>query len=450
MTSQKNNPVFELFASVQLALFLLFLLAATSIIGTIIPQNNVPQFYIEEYGPRTARLLQTLDIPDMYNSWWFLFLLTLFALNLIICSLERIPQVIRTISRDGLNVSKAQMEKQPLQATLTLSLSPEEAQLKIRSLLTAKGWKIREVVREAGVQIFTQKGAWSRFGVYVVHTSILVILGGALLGSAAVATKILHNPQFAFKGSIMIPESEASDHILAFKTGRRIDLGFAVRCDAFAIEFYDNGMPKTYRTQATILEQGKPVLSSAIQVNTPLTYKGITFYQSSYQPSQDFAIRLKKKDSQAEHTAVIPPASERQWPEGQLSYGIINRERQGEVTRRVKIWLNDQQGEPSVFWLDINKEAAIERPSGTYLLTVRQRYATGLQVTKDPGVWLVYSGCFLMLIGLYCAFFQSHRRVYALIEPSGVGSRILLAGNTTKNKLGFDRYFSDFIKKLEQ
>ena len=141
MTSQKNNPVFELFASVQLALFLLFLLAATSIIGTVIPQNNVPQFYIEEYGPRTARLLQTLDIPDMYNSWWFLFLLTLFAFNLIICSLERIPQVIRTISRDGLNVSKAQMEKQPLQATLTLSLSPEEAQLKIRSLLTAKGWK---------------------------------------------------------------------------------------------------------------------------------------------------------------------------------------------------------------------------------------------------------------------------------------------------------------------
>lgn len=450
MTVPKKNPVFELFASVQLALFLLFLLASTSIIGTVIPQNNVPQFYIDEYGPKTARFLQILDIPDMYNSWWFLFLLSLFALNLIICSLERIPQVIRTLRRDGLSVSKAQMEKQPVQATLTLSLSPSDAQLKINRLLRAKGWKIREAARGNGVQIFTEKGAWSRFGVYVVHTSILIILGGALLGSSAVANKILHNPQFAFKGSMMIPETEASDHLLAFKTGRRIDLGFALRCDSFAIEFYDNGMPKTYRTQATILDQGKPVLSSAIQVNTPLTYKGITFYQSSYQPSQDYTITIKKKDGQAEHTAVIPPASEKRWAEGQLSYGIINRERQGEVTRRVKIWLNDQLGEPSVFWLDVNKEATIERPSGTYLLTVRQRYATGLQVTKDPGVWLVYSGCFLMLAGLYCAFFQSHRRLYGLIEPNGAGSRILLAGNTTKNKLGFDRYFSDFIKKLEQ
>ena len=450
MTVQKNNPVLELFASVQLALFLLFLLASTSIIGTVIPQNNVPQFYVDEYGPKTARLLQILDIPDMYNSWWFLLLLALFALNLIVCSLERIPQVIRTVRRDGLGVSKAQMEKQPLHATLVMALPPLDAQQQIKSLLTAKGWKIKTAARETGIQFFTEKGAWSRFGVYVVHASILIILAGALLGSSAVATKLLHNPQFAFKGSIMMPETEASDHILAFKTGRRIDLGFALRCDAFAIEFYGNGMPKTYRTQATIIDGGKEVLRSAIEVNTPLTYKGITFYQSSYQPSQDYAITLKKKDGQAVHTAVIPPASERQWPENKISYGIINRERQGEVTRRVKIWFSDNQGEPSVFWLDVNQEAAIERPSGTYLLTVRQRYATGLQVTKDPGVWLVYSGCFLMLAGLYCAFFQSHRRLYGLIEPNGTGSRILLAGNANKNKLGFERYFSDFIKTLEQ
>jgi ResB protein required for cytochrome c biosynthesis len=79
MTPQKKNPLFSLFASVELALFLLFLLATTSIIGTLIPQNSPPDFYIQRYGHKTAQLLRLLDIPDMYNSWWFLALLALFA-----------------------------------------------------------------------------------------------------------------------------------------------------------------------------------------------------------------------------------------------------------------------------------------------------------------------------------------------------------------------------------
>lgn len=77
MTIPKKNSFLSLFASVQLALFLIFFLAATSIIGTIIPQNSPHAFYIEKYGQKTAQFFQLLDIPDMYNSWWFLGLLAL-------------------------------------------------------------------------------------------------------------------------------------------------------------------------------------------------------------------------------------------------------------------------------------------------------------------------------------------------------------------------------------
>ncbi len=358
MTLQKKNPVLALFASVQLALFLLFLLAATSIIGTVIPQNNLQAFYVEEYGQKTARLLQILDIPDMYNSWWFLFLLALFSLNLIVCSLERIPQVFRIIRRDGLTATRAQLEKQPLSRTVTLPSPVAETSTRVRALLTNKGWKTREAdYEQGGLLLFAEKGAWSRFGVYVVHASILIILAGAVVGSSAVASKLLRNPGFAFKGAMMIPETESSDHILTFKSGHRIDLGFSLRCDSFAIAFYDNGMPKTYLTKATIIEGGKPVLSTEIKVNSPLTYKGITFYQSSYQPSQDYVVTLRKKDGTAEKTEVIPPAKQVEWREGGVSYGIINRERQGDVTRRIKVWLSDNQGEPSVFWINADRDS---------------------------------------------------------------------------------------------
>jgi len=450
MTTQKKNSILSLFASVQLALFLLFLLAATSIIGTLIPQNSPPAFYVERFGQKTARFFQLLDIPDMYNSWWFLGLLTLFTLNLIVCSVERIPQVVRILRRDGLVVSPEQLHKFPLfRETRSLEALPAASD-RVAALLEAQGWSAREADKGSGRLYFAQKGGWTRFGVYVVHSSILIILAGALIGSSAVARKLLHNPQFAFKGSIMLPEGESTNHIIAFKSDDHLDLGFHLRCDAFAIEYYPNGMPKTYRSRVTVLDNGQAVQTADIEVNQPLTYKGVTFYQSSYQPYQNYRVSLKKKDTNAETTAIVTTAKQVDWPGGGVSYGIINRESQGEVTRRLKIWFTDNQGDPSVFWVNNNQEATIERPSGTYLLTIRQMYATGLQATKDPGVWLVYGGCLLMLVGLYIAFFLSHRKIYVFVQPEEKGSRILFAGEANKNKVGFESKFSELISKLEK
>ena len=248
----------------------------------------------------------------------------------------------------------------------------------------------------------------------------------------------------------MLPEGESTDHIVAFKSGEHLELGFHLRCDAFAIEYYPNGMPKTYRSRVTVIEKNAPVQTTDIEVNQPLTYKGVTFYQSSYQPYQNYRVSLKKQATGTETSAIVTTAKQMDWPEGGVSYGIVNRESQGEVTRRLKIWFTDNQGEPSLFWVNINQEAAIERPSGTYLLNIRQLYATGLQVTKDPGVWLVYGGCLLMLIGLYIAFFLSHRKIYVFVQPEANSSRILFAGEANKNKVGFESKFSELISKLEK
>ena len=449
MTPPTNQPVRSVFASVQLALLLLFLLAATSIIGTIIPQNNPPSFYIEKYGAQTARLFQLLDITDMYNSWWFLALLTLFAVNLVVCSLERIPGVIRTVRRDGLETAPDQLERQPCRQAVDLTAPVAEASQRAATLLRAHGWKPREAATADGRLLFAERGPWTRFGVYVVHLSILIILAGALVGSSTVASRLLRNPDFAFKGSVMLPEGESTGHILAFKSGRRIDLGFSLRCDAFAIEYYDNGMPKTYRSSVTVLEDGKPVRTAEIEVNRPLTHRGVTFYQSSYQAGREYVVSLEKRPDNLTRTAVVPPAREVAWPEAGVRYGIVNRENQGEVTRRLKIWFDDGQGEPALFWMPAGGETTLERPTGTYRLQARQLYATGLQATKDPGVWLVYGGCLLMLIGLYIAFFLSHRRVWVRVEPTAEGSRLLFAGTANKNRLAFEKKFAALVNDLD-
>jgi cytochrome c biogenesis protein len=455
MTKKKKNPVWAFFASVKLALFLLILLATTSIIGTVVPQNEPTRAYVQQYGQKMADLIHTLHIHDMYNSWWFLSLLGIFSLNLIICSLERIPNVIRIVRKDNLETDPQRLGKMGLRKEITLSDPPAAVQQKVADFMASKGWKAESRAKENGTLLFSQKGAWTRFGVYIVHTSILVILLGAVIGSSNFAQKVLHKPDFAFKGSIMIPESRQTDFIFAFQTGKKIDLGFTVRCNYFTIEYYPNGMPKTYLSKITILENGKPVTLSDgkdvhfLEVNTPLTYKGITFYQSSYQPYSDFLVTLVDPAYPAQQTSIIPAGKQVGSENGTVSFGIINKETRGESVQRVKIWFSDGQGDPSIFWLNNDQEAIIKRPTGEYKLRVKQLYATGLQVTKDPGVWWVYTGCGLMLLGLFVAFFMSHRKIWAYVTEEDGTTKVIFAGSANKNKVGFEKTFNALVDEFK-
>ncbi len=447
MAKKTKNPLWAFFSSVKLALFLIATLASTSIIGTVIQQNQSKAHYVKEWGANAANLIQILNINDMYNSIWFLTLLGLFSLNLIICSLDRIPNVIRLVRKDNLTTDPDRLAKMRMHHRVQLSGSLQEAQEKVASYLAGKGWKTASREKENGTLLFSQKGGWTRFGVYIVHISILIILAGAVIGSAVVAKKILQNPEFAFKGSIMIPESQETDYIFSFDNGKKMPLGFTVRCNYFTIEYYKNGMPKTYLSKVSVLEDGKLVTFKDgttvhdLEVNTPLTYKGITFYQSSYQPYSDFLVTLLNKGTGTEETLIMSGGKQENARKSNVSLGIINQEVMGEAVQRIKVWFTDNQSDSSTFWINNDQEAILKRPSGEYSLRVKQLYATGLQVTKDPGVWWVYTGCGLMLLGLYVAFFMSHRKIYAHVYEEDGQPVVIFAGSANKNKVGFEKTF---------
>ena len=197
---KKENSLWDLFASVKLALITLSLLAATSIIGTIIPQNKPLQWYAQEYGGNLAQLCRIFDIPDMYGSWWFLALLGLLCTNLIVCSLDRFPDVLKQIKADGLDTPVIRLEKMGRKAEWRSSSSLSATVLELGAKLNRGGWKTSSRNGDDETLLFAQKRAWSRAGVYVVHTSILVIFVGAIIGELC-----------GFKGNVMIPETEQTE-----------------------------------------------------------------------------------------------------------------------------------------------------------------------------------------------------------------------------------------------
>lgn len=436
---KKENSIWDFFASVKLALITLSLLATTSIIGTIIPQNKPLQWYAQKYGGNLAQLFKILDIPDMYGSWWFLALLGLLSTNLIVCSLDRFPDVWKQMKATGLDTPITHLEKMGRKKKWQSSSSLELTVLDLGARLNRNGWKSSSHKGDGETLLFAQKGVWSRIGVYVVHTSILVIFIGAIIGELS-----------GFKGNVMIPETQQTDKIYTFNGNETIDLGFTIRCDSFILELYPTGMPKKYRSELTILENGNELFQAPIEVNSPLKYRGITFYQASYEGYQDFLIKVTNKASGNSKSAIVPFREQEEWPQEGLTFGIINADGTGQTVSRLKVWFSDNKGAPSVIWLKDGESTTVERESGTYLLSTKQMYATGLQVSKDPGVWVVYIGCGLMLLGLVIAFFMSHQRIWLFIKEEESGTSILFTGSANKNRAGFENIFNDLAEILQR
>lgn len=446
------NSIWKFFSSVKLAITTLCILAFTSIFGTIIPQGNNFDWYVNYFSERglmgvsistdtahkVALISDILDIPDMYTSWWFLSLLALLSINLIVCSIDRFPLVLKQIKADNLSFSINKLLKMGNHKEwLAVAGTIPETQDTLVNILQKSGWQSSS--RQSGHStIFCQKGAWSRIGVYIVHLSILIIFLGALVGSL-----------FGFKGSVMIPETKQTDAIYSTADSSPIDLGFVIRCDSFVLDFYDNGMPRTYKSSLTVLENDAVIIQKNIEVNKPLTYKGITFYQASYEAYQDFVLTIDNLSTQSTKKLLTPFREQQTWAEEAVSFGVINAESFNDNLARVKIWFSNNKDEPVTFWTDPDTTTTIKVGDTEYSIHVKQMYATGLQVAKDPGVWLVYLGCFLMLVGLYVAFFMSHKRIWVTLIKDGSTVKVTLYGTSNKNRIGFDATFDKLADKID-
>jgi len=112
---------------------------------------------------------------------------------------------------------------------------------------------------------------------------------------------------------------------------------------------------------------------------------------------------------------------------------------------------NGKRGRPFVVWKNY-PEFDVKR-AGTFsfaFLDFNEPQFTGLQVAKDPGVEVVWLGCFLMVFGSLTAFFFSHKRIWVCLENDGGKTKIQVAANAHRNQPGFSLAFDEFKLKLDE
>jgi len=432
---------------VKLTIVVLISLAASSIVGTVIPQNEDPTAYVQAYGPFLYRVFDVLDLFDMYHSWWFQLLLLLLTANLTVCSIERLRATWKIIFVKDPTFQIARFRKLPHKAEFEKNRSPEKLIILYDQFVAKKFSYCRSETTDRGFCIYAEKGRLTRLGVYTVHLSVVLLLVGGLIGSL-----------FGFEGYMNVPEGESSQTVHLRNSAAVQQLGFEIRCDDFEVSFYENGSPKEFRSALTILQQGKPVLAKEIIVNDPLSYRGIRVFQSSYGPLGPESVTLDFKSTATgmNYSKKVKIGQQFDIPE-KLGKFVIREysdraEYKGQqVGEAFNVIYISEEGQKTEILLPIRFPSFDKMRKGKFFVSVAHydnRYYTGLQITRDPGVWVVYIGFVVMILGCAITFFMSHQQICVEIINAGEQSSVVISGSANKNKYAMQTKIKNIAQRL--
>lgn len=259
----------QVLAGMPFAISILGLLAGVSVIGTLIAQNRTSDYYRATLGSDWYRLFKTLGFDDLYHAWWFVGLLGFVLVSILIALWRHGPYVWARI-----RPLKA-IPDVPDAVHGCLQLSTPAPMRTLQGVLAGQGFRESHTSADGagGVKVFARKGQWGKYGFFLVHAGVALIIVGALVTS-----------QWGFRGVMNIPQGESSDTVYVprgddYETRQ---LPFQVRNQGFFISHYKAGMPSAYQTEIRVYQNDKQVASKTISVNDPLRLDDIAIYQASF------------------------------------------------------------------------------------------------------------------------------------------------------------------------
>jgi cytochrome c biogenesis protein len=417
--SVTQNKIYKFLSSLSLAIFLLSFIAFGSILGTIIKQKADAEEYLSVYSETTYAVIKYLGLDDVYRSPWFIAAIALFAVNLALCSYVRLIKLRNADKHVNLPDEKM---LSGMSMNFRVGIRDKESAIAL----------IRDKYRtfyEGEDGLVLQKGAISRYGVYIIHGSILVILVGSLIGLL-----------FGYKGYITLRKGETKDSFTVRGTpAKDVPLGFSLKCKDFQVSFYESGQPRDYISKVEVLENGRAAMERDIRVNSPLSYKGINVYQSNYGVSRSFLFNIDGEN--------VTLGEREEYERGALVMMIARFESSIHNFGPGVLVAYLDEGRPKTVWFlkDVErlKEQKIQGVN-IKLEEIKEDFYTGLEITKDPGVWVVWTGFALILFGLYVNFFTFHRRIYIRNTPYG----LIISGLSFKNRESFKGEFERLKGKI--
>ncbi|MFC4557426.1 cytochrome c biogenesis protein ResB [Virgibacillus kekensis] len=463
------DKIWNFFSSVKVGVWLIVLALIASAIGTIYPQEMyIPAnaesrdpavFYEARYG-LLGQIYYQLGLHNLYSSWWYMLLIALIGISLVICSIDRFVPLYKALKIQKAKRHPSFLSRQRLYSK-TEKVTAEEKETIVNGLK-----KNRYKVRDENGHILAEKGRFSRWGPYVNHIGLIIVLLAALLRM----TPFMYLDEYVWvrEGELtVIPGTEGEYYIenkdFLLETYDENDKRFQK-----AIE-QEGMVPKNFQTNAVIYkEKGEnlpgqdpelvKVTEEDIRMNHPLKFDGYTLYQAGYQLNEfkDMTFKIHETEDPDEKAMgsftmdLTSPESQYKLDNGfrvEVSqyypdYYLDN----GEPRSKTKYPRNPafvftvyppDGSEPEVSFLGIGKNinATGENDYKLGITDFQMRDVSGLTVRKDYTLPLFAVGALIFMIGVIQGMYWQHRRIWIRPESDG----ILLAAHTNKNWYGIKK-----------
>ena len=460
------DKVWNFFSSVRIAVWMIVITLIASVVGTIFPQEvyiPVPEpaniFYEKTYGT-LGKIYYLLGFDNLYWSWWYVSLLLMIGISLIVCSIDRLVPLYKALRKQKIKHSVNFLVRQKVNAQI---FKEETWTAKIGQLESALR-KRRFQVRREGDAILAEKYRFSRWGPYINHIGLIIIMLGAILRLV---------PGFYLNQYVWVKDGD---------TKKIPNTEYYVKNQKFTVEYYNkNDFPenlgfkegtkvvKMYKTDAILFKNENAGLPGAdpklvevdkyqIEVNHPLKYKTLSLFQAGQQPNSLSALNVNLVNEKTGKEV------------GKLKLDLFNPKSVYQINAQTKVEVLEYYPDfeltadkkPSTKSTNPNNPAFIlnvispETPNGekSWLFLGSSLAApghqnvyeyqfdmpdltniTGIMARMDQSLPIVYFGCFICMLGLIMGFYWQHRRIWVQTE----GNKIYIAGHTNKNWFGLKK-----------
>ena len=275
--------------------------------------------------------------------------------------------------------------------------------------------------------VYCYKGLIGRIAPILVHFSMILILLGTIIGSL-----------FGFKAQEIVPKTE-NFHIQNILTNGQLALipKTSTRINDFWITYTKNKTVSQFYSDISVLShKGNEIKRKTIAVNYPLIYKGVYYYQTDWNL---IGLRFQTLANEiVEYPLVNILANQNKvW----LTWIPTNQN----LNKGIVIIIDNLQGYCSIYDdkgiflgnLELNETLQLKTP---YSL-IEILSSTGLQIKTDPGIPVIYSGFFFLMVSTLISYIT-----YSQIWIIQKNRKLFIGGTTNRAIFDFELEFFKIIK----
>jgi cytochrome c biogenesis protein len=504
----------SLFRSIKFNVILFVIIAALSALGTFIPQTADNGAKVSEFlanNPTWGKILNSWGFFNIYHTFLFAALLALMAFDVVVCKLWNKPPDPGLIplpaeqTREELSLQA--LRKKPHRLEGTLEGSPAHIAKNVMQRLKKQSYSVKKVnLPGGGTALLASRHRAQRWGSYVSHISLVVILVGALLksllgfetflpvleGQAANVTEPLFATLSADKplddGKKLTPMQRLNAiaripgdlHKKLQRTSLDPIANWTLSVEKMTVDFYQNSAtPSTFASKIRLYDLDKPLADTTIRVNQPLDVRRVRFYQASWGVTgmiRGSVLRVGNKTIDANMKEFFPvpgqpwlarvehylpdftissdgqpTTASLEWKNPALVIGFYNKkkDRLGTLAVSAPSPVTPADAKPWGYLFMGGGHIAVQPP--IQVLGVQPILFSGVQVTYDPGYPVIFTGVIFMLLGLGALFYLHQRRVIVFIRPGTKDEevRVDIGGWSSRGEKEFAHEFKSLFRSLD-